>query len=96
MRCATSRDRHERDEGSAVSRQPTQNPQQHEAIGRIPTAARTLPAAMSRVVTQPRRSSSRYLPDVIDVPVVDRFEDGIGRFEADDAFDGRPIRVCFL
>jgi hypothetical protein len=35
-------------------------------------------------------------PGVIDVPVVGRFEDGVGRFEADDTFEGRPIRVRFL
>ena len=35
-------------------------------------------------------------PGVIDVPVVGRFEDGIGRFEAHDTFNGRPIRVRFL
>ena len=35
-------------------------------------------------------------PGVLDVPVVGGFRDGIGRFEADDTFDGRPIRVRFL
>jgi hypothetical protein len=35
-------------------------------------------------------------PSVLDVPVVGRFEDGVGRFEARDTFDGRAIRVRFL
>ena len=35
-------------------------------------------------------------PGVIDVPVVGRFDDGIGRFEAHATFNGRPIRVRFL
>jgi hypothetical protein len=35
-------------------------------------------------------------PGVLDVPVVGGFRDGIGRFEADDTFDGRPIRVRFM
>ena len=35
-------------------------------------------------------------PGVLDVPVVGRFEDGVGRFEANDTFDSRPIVVRFL
>lgn len=35
-------------------------------------------------------------PHRIDVPMIGRFSDGIGRFHADDAFEGRPIRVRFL
>ncbi|WP_204307975.1 hypothetical protein, partial [Klebsiella pneumoniae] len=31
----------------------------------------------------------------LDVPVRGAFEDGIGRFYADDQLDGRPIRVRF-
>ncbi len=34
-------------------------------------------------------------PHTLDVPVVGRFTDGLGRFFADDALDGRPIRVRF-
>jgi hypothetical protein len=34
-------------------------------------------------------------PDTIDVPVVGRFVDAVGTFEADDTFEGRPIRVRF-
>lgn len=34
-------------------------------------------------------------PHQLDVPVVGRFEDGIGTFYADDRLDGRPIRVRF-
>ncbi len=32
----------------------------------------------------------------IDVPVVGRFENGLGCFLADDAFDGRPVKVRFV
>ena len=34
-------------------------------------------------------------PARIDTPVVGTFENGIGRFEGDDNFNGRPIRVYF-
>lgn len=35
-------------------------------------------------------------PSRIDVPVIGRFENGIGTFYADDTFEGRPIRMRFL
>lgn len=35
-------------------------------------------------------------PGVLDVPVVGGFDSGVGRFYADDVFEGRPIRVRFL
>ncbi|MBL8305205.1 MAG: DUF1579 domain-containing protein [Rubrivivax sp.] len=35
-------------------------------------------------------------PGGIGVPMVGRFEGGIGTFFADDSFEGRPIRVRFL
>jgi hypothetical protein len=35
-------------------------------------------------------------PHALDVPVIGRFEDGIGRFYADDTHEGRPVRVRFL
>lgn len=34
-------------------------------------------------------------PHALDVPVRGSFEDGVGRFYADDQLDGRPIRVRF-
>jgi hypothetical protein len=37
----------------------------------------------------------RY-PGQLDVPVVGRFENGVGTFYADDNFNGKPIRVRFL
>jgi hypothetical protein len=35
-------------------------------------------------------------PHRLDVPVIGRFENGVGAFYADDTLDGRPIRVRFL
>ena len=35
-------------------------------------------------------------PGVLDVPVVGRFEDGVGRFQANDTFEGRPIVVRLM
>lgn len=35
-------------------------------------------------------------PHALDVPVVGRFEDGVGSFYADDMLDGRPVRMRFL
>jgi hypothetical protein len=35
-------------------------------------------------------------PDRIDVPVVGRFDDGVGTFFASDVFAGRPITVRFI
>ena len=35
-------------------------------------------------------------PGQLDVPVVGRFEQGVGTFYADDTLDGRPIKVRFL
>jgi hypothetical protein len=37
----------------------------------------------------------RY-PGQLDVPVVGRFDNGVGTFYADDNFNGKPIRVRFL
>ncbi len=35
-------------------------------------------------------------PHSLDVPVLGRFECGVGAFFADDVFEGRPIRIRFL
>ena len=35
------------------------------------------------------------IPHSLDVPVVGRFENGVGMFVADDSFEGRPIKVRF-
>lgn len=35
-------------------------------------------------------------PGRIDVPVVGRFENGVGTFFADDTLDGHPIRIRFI
>ncbi|HEY1012705.1 MAG TPA: hypothetical protein VGE07_08385 [Herpetosiphonaceae bacterium] len=35
-------------------------------------------------------------PGQVDVPVVGEFADGVGTFYADDALDGRPIKIRFL
>jgi hypothetical protein len=35
-------------------------------------------------------------PGRLDVPVVGRFENGVGTFLAEDSFEGKPIRVRFL
>jgi len=35
-------------------------------------------------------------PDRLDVPMRGGFADGVGRFLADDSFEGRPIRVRFI
>jgi hypothetical protein len=32
----------------------------------------------------------------LDVPVVGRFDDGVGTFECDDTWEGRPIRVRYV
>jgi hypothetical protein len=36
------------------------------------------------------------VPHAFDMPVVGRFEDGVGSFYADDMLDGRPVRMRFL
>ncbi len=65
-----------------------------------------LPSGAYRAVTlrsydrEARRWSIWWLdgrhPGNIDVPVVGRFENGIGTFYANDTFAGKPIRVRFL
>lgn len=35
-------------------------------------------------------------PHALDVPVIGRFDGGIGCFHADDMLDGRPVRLRFL
>lgn len=35
-------------------------------------------------------------PHSLDVPVIGRFENGVGSFYADDMLDGAPIRIRFL
>lgn len=35
-------------------------------------------------------------PHKIDVPVIGRFENGVGTFLADDSFEGKPIKMRFL
>ena len=35
-------------------------------------------------------------PHALDVPVIGRFEDGVGSFYADDMLDGRPVRLRVL
>lgn len=35
-------------------------------------------------------------PHALDVPVVGAFDGGIGKFFADDTFEGRPIRIRFI
>lgn len=35
-------------------------------------------------------------PHGLDVPVIGRFEQGVGSFYADDTHDGRPVRMRFL
>ena len=35
-------------------------------------------------------------PHRLDVPVIGAFEDGVGRFHADDVLDGSPVRLRFL
>jgi hypothetical protein len=39
--------------------------------------------------------STRH-PHALDIPVVGRFENGVGSFYADDIMDGVPVRVRFL
>ena len=35
-------------------------------------------------------------PHTLDVPVIGRFEQGVGHFYADDTLDGQPIRLRFI
>ena len=35
-------------------------------------------------------------PGLLDPPVIGSFSDGVGVFEGDDTFEGRPIRVRFI
>ena len=35
-------------------------------------------------------------PHALDVPVIGRFEGGVGTFYADDTYDSRPVRMRFL
>jgi hypothetical protein len=35
-------------------------------------------------------------PQILDVPVIGGFENGVGTFVADDVFEGQPIKVRFL
>ena len=35
-------------------------------------------------------------PGILDAPVLGRFRDGVGTFEGEDTFDGRPIACRFL
>ena len=35
-------------------------------------------------------------PGILDAPVLGRFRDGVGTFEGEDTFDGRPIAIRFL
>lgn len=35
-------------------------------------------------------------PHALDIPVIGRFEDGVGSFYADDVLDGAPVRLRFL
>jgi len=36
------------------------------------------------------------VPHTLDVPLIGRFEDGVGTFQVDDQHDGRPIKLRFL
>ncbi|WP_144120731.1 hypothetical protein [Catellatospora sichuanensis] len=39
--------------------------------------------------------ASKISGGMLDVPVVGRFEDGVGTFECDDVWEGTPIRVRY-